>query len=288
MTVRIGLLGFGRTGKLVAGEIIGDADCELRWVIRKSHKQKGDFAGHVLGLDKDEGVILPISESGAEPFFAANPVDVIIDFSSHSALHSYISAAAKQGIKILSAISFYSPEELSLLSEYAKRTAVLHSPNITIGINFLLVASRMLQDIAPHADIAIVEEHFRGKNEVSGTALKIAEELGLDRSKSVNSVRVGGVVGRHEVVFGFPYQTIRLVHESISRAAFGQGAIFGAKWLVNQSAGIYSMQEVIRQKFASQFLAPEPSPALAAALSEAEKEAFSPNRRVDVEDIWFA
>ncbi|NCC49039.1 MAG: hypothetical protein EOM13_08300, partial [Clostridia bacterium] len=85
----------------------------------------------------------------------------------------------------------------------------------SIGINFLIEASKVLQKIAPQADIEIIEEHFREKKDVSGTALRIAHDLGLDKQKHVNSIRVGGIVGRHEVVFGLPNQTIRLVHESI-------------------------------------------------------------------------
>lgn len=65
----------------------------------------------------------------------------------------------------------------------------------------------------------------------------------------MNSIRVGGIVGRHEVIFGLPNQTIRLVHESINRAAFGQGAIFAAKWLVNKSKGMYSMETIISDMF---------------------------------------
>jgi len=135
------------------------------------------------------------------------------------------------------------------LKQMAEKTAVLYSPNITLGVNFLLVASQILQGIAPHADIEIVEEHFRGKKEESGTALKIADILGLDRDKHVNSIRVGGIVGKHEIIFGLPYQTIRLVHESISKSAFGQGALFAAKWLINAPTGLYSMENIIVDMF---------------------------------------
>ncbi|KAA6336590.1 4-hydroxy-tetrahydrodipicolinate reductase, partial [termite gut metagenome] len=73
--------------------------------------------------------------------------------------------------------------------------------------------------------------------------------LGLETNKHVNSIRVGGIVGKHEVIFGLPNQTIRLVHESINRRAFGQGAIFAAKWIVNKPAGFYSMESIISDMF---------------------------------------
>ena len=49
----------------------------------------------------------------------------------------------------------------------------------------------------------------------------------------------------HEVVFGLPNQTIRIVHESLNRAAFGQGAIYATKWLMGKTKGIYTMEEAV-------------------------------------------
>ena len=122
---------------------------------------------------------------------------------------------------------------------------MLYSPNITLGINFLIEASKMLKKITPNADIEIVEEHFRDKKEVSGTAIRIAEDLELNKDEHVNSVRVGGIVGSHEVIFGLPNQVIRLKHESLNRAAFGQGAIYAAKWIMGKEKSLYSMEEVV-------------------------------------------
>lgn len=106
----------------------------------------------------------------------------------------------------------------------------------------------MLQKIVPWADIEIIEGHFRNKPEISGTAVRIADLLGLDKANHINSVRIGGIVGKHEVLFGLPNQTIRLVHETNNRAAFGQGIIFGAKYLINKPNGLYSMDRIIREE----------------------------------------
>jgi 4-hydroxy-tetrahydrodipicolinate reductase len=103
----------------------------------------------------------------------------------------------------------------------------------------------VLQNIAPFVDIEIVEEHFKQKHGVSGTAIKIAEALGLKKSK-INSVRAGGIVGKHQVIFGFKYQTIRLIHESISREAFGNGVIFVAQNLINKEKGYYVYDDILK------------------------------------------
>ncbi|HOE09606.1 MAG TPA: dihydrodipicolinate reductase C-terminal domain-containing protein, partial [Treponemataceae bacterium] len=133
----------------------------------------------------------------------------------------------------------------------AEKTAVMHSANITLGINFLLTASQILKQIIPEADIEIIEEHFREKRGASGTALKIAELLDIDKEAHVNSIRVGGIVGKHEVVFGLRNQTIRLTHEIISRAAFGAGALYAARSLQGAEPGFYTMEEIMRNAFLS-------------------------------------
>jgi len=241
--IRIGLFGFGKTGKLVAHEFMNDDHFDVKWVVKRRLSNTEKYASRLLGFEYDAGRIVSISRM-TETFFSENPVDVLVDFSSPKGYRHY-EAAAQQGIKIISAISRYKPEDLAALEAMSKQTALLYSPNITLGINFVMVVSQVLQKIAPHADIEIVEEHFRKKKEVSGTAVKIAKVLNLENERHINSIRVGGVVGKHEVIFGLPNQTIRLTHESISRAAFGQGAIFAVKWLVDKGPGLYSMEQIV-------------------------------------------
>ncbi|MBN1470686.1 MAG: hypothetical protein JW925_02830 [Syntrophaceae bacterium] len=245
--IKIGLFGFGKTGRMVANEFFKDGFIDLEWIVRRTHKENHKYATHLLGYEATGTPIFSVSEVSSV-FFQNHPVDIIVDFSSAKGHKSY-APAAEFGTKIISAISKYKEEELDELKKLAGRTAVLYSPNITLGINFLLVASQILQNIAPHADIEIVEEHFRNKKEESGTAVKIAQALGLDKDRHVNSIRVGGIVGNHEIIFGLPNQTIRLVHQSISRAAFGQGAIFAAKWLIDSPNGLYSMENIIIDMF---------------------------------------
>lgn len=247
MLLKIGLLGFGRTGSVVAKELVEDSDLSLEWICRKTLAPNFPFASRALGFNIDFAPFVSIDFLN-ESFLKAHPVDLIIDFSSSSGSKSY-KTIADRGIKIVSAISNYSEAELKLLREASQRTPVLYSPNITLGINWLIMASKMLKKIIPHADVEIIEEHFRAKKDISGTALKLAHHLELNPKDHVNSIRVGGIVGKHEVVFGLPNQTIRLTHESINRAAFGTGAIFAAKWLVSKKPGLYSMEHVLQETF---------------------------------------
>lgn len=115
---------------------------------------------------------------------------------------------------------------------------------ISRGINFLIVAAKLLRRIAPFADVEILEQHFREKPEVSGTARKIAETLDVGDER-ITSLRLGGIVGHHEVIFGFPHQTVRLTHESIRREAFGTGAAFALEQLAACGNGFYSFDDLL-------------------------------------------
>lgn len=249
--IRVGLIGFGKTGRAVAATILRDEEISLEWVVRKSDLLEHRSAPEFLGEKSDEpGVIYSKSEFDADELLDRDPVDAIIDFSTEDGLDYYGQAASERGIAIISAISRYPQSKIRELKALAHKTRVLWSPNITLGINFMILAAKTLKTIAPHADIEIIEEHFKAKNERSGTAIKLATALEKEEEE-IKSVRAGGIIGKHEVLFGFPYQTVRLRHESISREAFGDGALFAVHEILKREPGFYSMEEMLGPYFIS-------------------------------------
>lgn len=198
-----------------------------------------------LGEDSDEpGLIYSSAHISCSQLLEQHPVDIIIDFSSETGVNFYGEDARKRNISIISAVSSYSSSQLEYLHSLASDTKVIHSPNITLGINFLIIAAKILKNIAPFADIEILEEHFKSKPEVSGTAKVIAKNLELTE-ESIKTIRAGGIIGVHEIIFGFPYQTVRLKHESISREAFGNGIIFAANNLPDHKKGLFTMEDLL-------------------------------------------
>ena len=248
--MRVGLMGFGKTGKAVAAVILRYKDIRLEWVVRRSSLLEHRSVPEFLGESADDPALIYSSEHiTSEQLLDDHPVDAIIDFSSESGLDYYLEQAVKRGIKIISAVSHYSQETVNRLKGCANQTVVFWSPNITLGVNYLILAARFLKKIAPYIDFAVVEEHFRDKPGVSGTARVIADNLEVN-SDEIKSVRAGGIIGRHEIICGFPYQTVRLIHESITREAFGNGAIFVAQQLALRGNGFYSFEELLLPFFA--------------------------------------
>lgn len=239
--MKIGLMGYGKAGKAVANVLANDASHDLRWVMRRSSASNTHVEGHthipLVGL---EGLDL-------DNWLDTMPVDAVIDFSYADNIFRYGEALRQRRIMLVSAISAYAEKHLEYLKEMGQDTRVMSSPNITLGINFLMLAAKLLRTIAPFADVEVVEQHFRDKPEVSGTARKIAETLSLEGER-VTSLRVGGIVGHHEVIFGFPHQTVRLIHDSIRREAFGTGAAFALQELAACGIGFYTFDDLLMKK----------------------------------------
>lgn len=247
MTPRVGLFGFGKAGKAVASVLLDSQETRLEWVVRRSRKTEHRSVPEFLGVESEEpGTIVSVDSPDYGALFDRRPVDIVVDFSSASGIAEYYGCALRWNLPVVTAVSHYPPETQEKLKQLAKNVPVLWSPNITLGVNFLLVASRMLHRIAPWADVEVVEEHFRDKREVSGTAKKLAQAVDIP-SDQIKSLRAGGIIGRHEVLFGFPYQTVRLVHESIGREAFGNGALFAVQHLIGKAPGLYSLETILEE-----------------------------------------
>ncbi len=236
--IKVGLMGYGKAGQAVAEVLRNDPFLELCWVARRDapamHETVAGTSIPVMGLNQT-----PLAD-----WLDAHPVDALVDFSMPDAVFIYGEEVRKRRLMLVSAISSYSKDELDYVHSLGADTRVLSSPNMTLGVNFLILAARLLRTIAPFADVEILEQHFREKPEVSGTARKIAQSLSVDDDR-ITSLRLGGIVGHHEVIFGFPYQTVRLIHDSIKREAFGTGAVFALRQLSECARGFYTFDDLL-------------------------------------------
>ncbi len=239
--MKVGLIGYGKAGSAVAGVLQQDPRYDLRWVATRTGLPQ---AVNVQGVDLPVIALQPASFGN---WLDAHPVDALVDFSSAGSVAVYGEQVRHRALMLVTAISSYDAQQLALIESLGAHAPVLCSPNITVGINFLIMAAKLLREIAPFADVEIVEQHFREKPEVSGTAKKIAQSLALDDEKII-SMRLGGIVGHHEVIFGFPHQTVRLIHESIRREAFGTGVAFALSELRHCDKGFYTFDDLLMKR----------------------------------------
>lgn len=206
--------------------------------------------------------------SAAEGIFssldAAPEADIIIDFSHHSAVSTLLDFAEKRNCPVVIATTGHTETELSRIRDAAAKIPVFLSGNMSVGVAQLCRIARETARLFPEADIEIVEIHHKHKADApSGTAKMLVSALqevrpeanmvcgrsGMQpRTKAeigVHSLRMGEIVGIHEVHISTPSQTLTLRHEAHSRALFAEGALCAAEFLAQQAPGLYDMKSMI-------------------------------------------
>ena len=190
--------------------------------------------------------------------------DVIIDFSHHSAVRELISYAIGRTLPLVLSTTGHTEDERALIFEAAKSVPVFYSANMSLGIAVLTDFARRAAALFPEADIEIVEVHHNRKLDApSGTAEMIADELKTVRPSAsfvygrhgmgkrapeeigIHALRMGNVVGEHEVIFATDNQTISLKHQAHDRALFAEGALTAANFIVKQAPGFYHMDDLL-------------------------------------------
>lgn len=221
----------------------------------------------VAGVDmraqalNDYPVFGDIGECGVE-------ADVVIDFSNAAAVDRLLDWCGEKQMPVVLCTTGLSEEQLSKVEETAKKTALLKSANMSLGVNLLM---KLLQDaakvLAPEGfDMEIVERHHNQKVDApSGTAIALADSLKealeedyayvYDRSGQrkkrdsheigISAVRGGTIVGEHEVIFAGEDEVIEFKHTAYSKALFAKGAVAAAKFLAGKGPGRYDMSDVI-------------------------------------------
>ncbi len=197
--------------------------------------------------------------------------DVVIDFSMAEASVALAAACARTGAPALVIGSTgFSPEQDAALATAAERIAIVRSGNFSLGVNILigLVEHAALRLDARDWDIEIREAHHRRKVDApSGTALMLGEAAANGRGRDLNdlrsppydgvgeareagrigfsSIRAGGIVGEHTVLFASEDEVLTLSHSAIDRSLFARGAVAAAAWVRTRRPGLYDMQDVL-------------------------------------------
>ncbi|MGV6852837.1 MAG: 4-hydroxy-tetrahydrodipicolinate reductase [bacterium] len=196
-------------------------------------------------------------------------LDVLIDFSLPEALDKLIGACIENKTPIVTGTTGLTEQHFKRLQELAKHVPVFWSANMSFGVAVLAsLVEQAAQNLDEGWDIEICETHHRYKKDApSGTALllgqraekgrgnKNCESFQLDRMNSgtrqkgeigFSSLRGGSEAGTHHVYFLNDGEQISLCHQASSRVAFAFGALRAARWLLNQPAGFYGMQDLTK------------------------------------------
>ncbi|MFC2662428.1 MAG: 4-hydroxy-tetrahydrodipicolinate reductase [Eubacterium sp.] len=190
--------------------------------------------------------------------------DLVIDFSHHAGTKELMDYCTAHKLPAVVATTGQTDEEKEMIRKAAEQIPVFYSANMSVGVAFLTKIVKLAAQVFPDADVEIVEAHHNRKLDApSGTALMLADavkEVRPDaeyhcgrsghckREKNeigISSIRMGNVVGEHEVFFNTGSQTIKLQHSAHDRALFAEGALDAARFLLKQQTGLYGMDDLM-------------------------------------------
>ena len=236
----------GHMGQVLSKMVIEDNELEL-----------------VCGVDKtinDNKIKTYDSFSKVE-----NDVDIIVDFSHHSLTNELVNYGINKNIPIVIATTGQTDEERKMIMDASKKIPIFFAANYSLGIAVLIDVAKKVANSFKDADIEIIETHHNRKIDApSGTALKIADSLkevrpnanfvkgrngNQKREKNdigINSIRIGNVVGIHEIIISTEHESISLKHEAYDRGLFAEGAIKAIKFMKNKLIGFYDMGDLVK------------------------------------------
>ena len=198
--------------------------------------------------------------------------DAVIDFSFHSATPALASLCAAHKKAIVIGTTGHSEAERAHIVSLKAQIPIVYASNFSTGVNTLFWLTRKAAEIlGPDFDLEVLEMHHRLKKDApSGTAATLAEILAdvrqvqlkeairhgrhgivgerTSQEIGMHSIRGGDVVGDHTVIFATNGERVELTHKASSRDTFALGALRAARWVVEQPAGLYDMQDVLGLK----------------------------------------
>jgi len=249
-------------GRRLVALAIEDESLELVAALEHGeHELLGRDAGAVAGVE-------PVGVALSAGFEGAAVPDVVIDFSLPEGFRRALSMCRAQGVALVVGTTGLTDDDHAAIDTAAAGIPVLQAPNMSLGVNLLFtLAGQIAAKLGDDYDIEITEAHHRFKKDApSGTALGLAQAIcnatGKDIQKDVahgrageqprrtgeigmHALRLGDVVGRHDVSFATLGEEIRIGHQASTRDVFVRGALRAAKWLAGQPTGRYHMKDVL-------------------------------------------
>ena len=259
--------------------VTGAAGRMGRMLVQAIHATKGvALAGALeqrgsIALGQDAGLLAGCGKMGVliadNPLAALGDADCILDFTIPAATVALAAQAAQAGVRHVIGTTGLSAADMAALAKAARRTAIVQSGNMSLGVNLLAaLVKRVAATLDENFDIEIVEMHHRHKIDApSGTALLLGEAAaagrGIELAKRAArgrdgvtgarkpgdigfaSLRGGSVIGDHSVIFAGAGERIELSHRAEDRSLFAQGALKAALWARDKPPGLYSMADVL-------------------------------------------
>lgn len=228
----------------------------------------GKLGNTVLQLNQKHKISYAINSKNQAEIHTITPsnTDIVI----HTAVPSRVIPDAEillsKGIKMIIATTGFDKIALQELIQTYQAT-VVQDGNFSIGVNILFMLNvylaKLMNNFSQY-DAAIHEIHHNLKKDApGGTAIQLAEDIiaHLDRKRtwnmpkdtilpdelSVSAMRLGKVIGTHEIIYDSDIDSLTIKHEAKNRQGFAQGILMAVDFLSQnpEIKGLIRMRQVI-------------------------------------------
>ncbi|MGL4336885.1 MAG: 4-hydroxy-tetrahydrodipicolinate reductase [Turicibacter sp.] len=203
-----------------------------------------------VNVIKDLEAMVPVYDN-IEDLLQEIEFDVYVDFTVFEFAKAASETMLKAGKSIVIGTTGFKKTDLDYLKVIAKQHGGrgIIAPNFSIGAILINKFTEMCSNYFDNFEI--IEYHHVNKiDQPSGTATYIANTLDCSLKRKlttthVHSVRMPGILAKHQVLISDEHQILELIHQSNSRHSFEKGIIFAIRKVEELDELVYGLQTLI-------------------------------------------
>ena len=236
--MKIALLGYGKMGKMI-DEIANKSGYEIVATINSTS----------TAYELSKGIEM---------------ADVVIEFSRPDSAYLNISNALMANTPVVSGTTGMGNKLQSLKTlALEMNSALFYSSNFSVG---MYIFTQINQELARFMnafneyEVSMIERHHKYKiDSPSGTAIDLAnaiidqsdrlsewslEDSIMDHQLQIKSIRKGGIIGDHQIIYDSAVDSIQIAHHAKTRFGFAMGALRAAEFIIGKT-GCFGMQDLV-------------------------------------------
>ncbi len=198
-----------------------------------------------------------------------NEVDCVVDFSNSAGLSSIAEQAIPKTLCLVSGSTGYDDKTEKRIRELSNsfNVGVALCSNFSTGAVLLNHLGSIASRFYDH--IELVESHHEKKIDApSGTAISIAKAIsdskekgfknikseinkikgtrgGLSSGINIHSLRLPGVIAKHELIFGAPGEILSFIHDSTDRSSFMPGVLKAVEYVMKNRNFVVGLDKIL-------------------------------------------
>ncbi len=240
----------------------------IRVLINGANGKMGQACVKAVTADPDLSLVGQCDrESHLKEAIQHTQAEVVIDFTNADSIFQTmetIIAAKAHPVIGTTGLLKHQIEQFQKQCEQEKLGGII-APNFSLGAVLLM---KCAQEIMPYfPNVEIIEMHHDGKlDSPSGTAIRTAEGLvtantphppkpskeilpgargAIYQGIPIHSVRLPGLIAHQQILFGSPYETLTLRHDTTDRQCFMPGVLLACKKVIKLDSLVIGLETIL-------------------------------------------